>query len=73
MDSSSDSSAYGSYSEQTLVLDTLSPEQYDLLQQLKSSKMTIRDVNFALDELDRLELQFNVSIVKNFSKTPIIT
>ena len=66
MDSSSDSSAYGSYGEQTLVLDSLSPEQYDLLQQLKSSKMTIRDVNFALDELDRLELQFNVSIVKNY-------
>ena len=66
MDSSSDSSAYGSLSEQTLVLDSLSPEQYDLLQQLKSSKMTIRDVNFALDELDRLELQFNVSIVKNY-------
>ena len=66
MDNRSDSTGYGSFGDQSLVLDTLSPEQYDLLQQLKTTKMSIRDVNFALDELDRLELQFNVSIVKNY-------
>ena len=30
------------------------------------NNMSIEDVHFALDELDRLEVQFNVSIVENY-------
>ena len=52
--------------DQNMALNGLSPEQYDLLQQLKESNMSIEDVHFALDELDRLEVQFNVSIVENY-------
>ena len=70
MDSRSDSTGYVTDQSvldgQNMVLEDFSPEQYELLQQLRDSKMTIEDVNFALDELDRLELQFNVSIVQNY-------
>ena len=59
-------SALGHLSDQNMALNGLSPEQYDLLQQLKESNMSIENVHFALDELDRLEVQFNVSIVENY-------
>ena len=59
-------SSLGHIGDQNMALNGLSPEQYDLLQQLKESNMSIEDVHFALDELDRLEVQFNVSIVENY-------